>query len=155
MNKGFAPLVVMIIVVAVGIVAYFGLVKKSGQVAVSPSPTAKAGLTILVPSKSDQMWRVGTAHDIKWQNIGDINTTSVKIALASTNSAGCTNGYPGNCYEPAPQIIVKSVSNNGLYHWQIPANLSAEFIGNSAIIISALNGSEIQQTYSASVVILK
>lgn len=52
LEDGFAPLLVIVIVIAVGAAVYFGFIRKSDQTAVSPSPT-------VIPAKT-QMRTPGT-----------------------------------------------------------------------------------------------
>ncbi|GEM_PF-6083663 len=124
----------------------------SNQYPVTPAAT---GFTILIPNKQDQQWILGTEHDIKWQNIGDTHTTNVRISLKSTQSGGCTNSLPPHCFEPPAYIIAESAPNSGSYHWLVPSNLDPVYTGDSAIIITTYQGATQQQTYSASVSIVK
>lgn len=110
-QKGFAPLVVLVIVIVVGVAVYFGFMNKSAKVAISPSPTVSSTKSPSVSPKDETLgWKIYTnakygfefKYPTDWK-VQDTSESHVSIAADSDKRNGS--------YGPSNPINVSATSN--------------------------------------------
>lgn len=140
---GFTSLLVVIIVIAVGAVAYFGFVRKSDQVAVSPSPTVTVNNSKLpspTPKSTTASWKVYTnakyGFEIKYPNnwyFADENNNNADGFFISKLSEGPSsqfailpNGEFDAGYEGIPMTANKIISGKNVVmkKWELQNDAS-------------------------------
>ena len=87
-KKGFSLIMVFVIIVVIGIVAY-GVYYFINNKSFFLTNTAEASVTVISP-KNEEQWMVGTRQIIKWSsaNIPEKETIGIQLANPDLNEDG-------------------------------------------------------------------